>query len=107
VLHKPSKIYFVAYFSQTLEQFPKSPLTGVAKDANSTQDVVHLTLTKSGWLPSPFNEVRSYVAKIAETVSSPEVQLKFCSLQSRVHSSAARLLFFHGALAPRSGTFST
>jgi len=84
-------------------------LTEVAKDANSTPDAVRLTLTKSGWLPSM--KYTEYVAKITETVISPEVQLKHCFLQSRVHSSATVsvvvvVVVFHGALAPRLGAFS-
>jgi len=61
-------------------------LTGIAKDANSSLDQVHLTSTKHSWLPSM--TYTEYVAKITETIISPEVQFKHDFLESRICSSA-------------------
>jgi len=79
-------LLFTAYFfPKHLDSFQRVRLllTGVAKDTNSNRDVVNLTLTKSGWLPSM--KYMEYVVKITETVISLEVQFKFHFLESCIH----------------------
>jgi len=49
-------------------------LTGIAKDANSTQDAGCLTSTNRGWLP--LMKYMEYIVEITETVISPEVAFK-------------------------------
>jgi len=61
------RIYLPIIFPKRLNssQRVRLLLTGVAKDANSTQDAVRLILTKSSWLSSM--KYTEYVAKITET----------------------------------------
>jgi len=35
-----------------MQKWRQNGFTGVTKDANSSQDTVHFSSTKSGWLPS-------------------------------------------------------
>jgi len=80
--------------------FRKHSLTftdGVAKDANSTRD----TSIKTSWLT--FYGVRR---QHYENIIPLEVQFRRHFPESHVRRSAMVSLF-HGALAPRSGAFST
>jgi len=74
-------------------------VTGVA-NADSAQDAVHLTLTKSSWLPSikcmDYGVCHQDYRNCNFTGSS--IQMLF-SVISRPHRSSAMVSPFHGALA--------